>query len=112
MHMIEAIVRPSAVERITRGLCDAGIHGCTALEAKGYGRQKGHTERYRGGRMDVGFVPKVMLRVAVKDTDVDRAMGVIGGVTRTGKTGDGKVFVWPLDHAVRIRTGEKDDNAL
>jgi nitrogen regulatory protein PII len=112
MQMIEAIVRPSAVEEITRQLTAAGILGCTAAECKGFGRQKGHTERYRGGRLDAGLLPKVLLKLAVRDDDADRALGVIKAAAKTGAVGDGKLFVYPLDRAIRIRTGEQNDTAL
>ncbi|MEQ9454442.1 MAG: P-II family nitrogen regulator [Phycisphaeraceae bacterium] len=112
MRMIETVIRPSALGAITKKLAELGIYGATALECKGFGKQKGHTERYRGGRMDVGFVPKVMLKVAVKDEDLDKALDAITSSARTGNVGDGKVFVYGLDKVVRIRTGEADNDAL
>jgi len=112
MHMIEAIIKPSAVDEVKRQLASMGVLGVTALECKGFGKQKGHTERYRGARMDVGFVPKVMLKVAVKNEDYDKALKTITEAARSGEVGDGKVFVYELTSVVRIRTGEKDDNAL
>ncbi len=112
MHMIEAVIKPSAVDKVKAGLAGLGILGCTALECKGFGKQKGHTERYRGGRMDVGFVPKVLLKIAVKSDDLANALDTIKAAAGTGKVGDGKVFVYKLDKVLRIRTGETDDDAL
>lgn len=112
MHMIEAIIKPSALDAVKDKLTAMGILGCTALECKGFGKQKGHTERYRGGRMDVGFVPKVMLKVAVKSEDLARALDGINAAARTGSVGDGKVFVFDIEKVVRIRTGESDNDAL
>jgi nitrogen regulatory protein P-II 2 len=112
MHMIECVIRPSALDGVKAKLSELGILGCTAMECKGYGKQKGHTERYRGGRMDVGFVPKVMIRVAVKSDDLDTAITAITSAAKTGAVGDGKLFVYPLTKVVRIRTGESDNDAL
>lgn len=112
MHMIQAVIKPSALGTIQSKLSELGVYGCTAIEVKGYGKQKGHTERYRGGRMDVGFVPKVMIQVAVKSDDLEKAMGCIEGGAKTGQVGDGKIFVYDLTKVVRIRTGETDNDAL
>ena len=112
MYMIESIIKPSSIDPIKAKLASLGILGMTALECKGFGKQKGHTERYRGGRMDVGFVPKVTLKVAVRDGDLDKAIQAIEQAARTGNVGDGKVFVYPLSKVVRIRTGEQDETAL
>ncbi|MBI1336940.1 MAG: P-II family nitrogen regulator [Phycisphaera sp.] len=112
MHMIECVIKPHAVGLVKSKLAEMGILGCTALECKGFGRQKGHTERYRGARMDVGFVPKVLLKVAVKSDDLTKAIDAITSAARTGQVGDGKMFVYPLANVVRIRTGEKDNDAL
>lgn len=112
MHMIEAIVKPSSIDGIKAKLAQVGVLGMTALECKGFGKQKGHTERYRGGRMDVGFVPKVMLKVAVKSEDLDKALEAVTTAARTGNVGDGKLFVYELSKVVRIRTGESDNDAL
>ena len=112
MHMIEAIIKPSSIDGIKSKLAGLGILGMTALECKGFGKQKGHTERYRGGRMDVGFVPKVTLKIAVREEDLDKAISAIESAARTGNVGDGKVFVYPLAKVVRIRTGETDNDAL
>ncbi|MEX0777290.1 MAG: P-II family nitrogen regulator [Phycisphaeraceae bacterium] len=110
--MIECVIRPYALDAIKAKLASLGILGCTAIEVKGFGKQKGHTERYRGARMDVGFVPKVLIKVAVKSEDLDKALDAIVTSARTGKVGDGKLFVYPLQKVVRIRTGEADNNAL
>jgi len=112
MKMIEVIIKPAALEPVKSKLSSLGILGCTALECKGYGKQKGHTERYRGGRMDVGFVPKVLLKVAVKDEDFEKAVSAITEAARTGQVGDGKLFSTELSGVVRIRTGESDNEAL
>lgn len=113
MHMIEAVIRPSALDAVKDKLSKLGIYGCTALECKGFGKQKGHTERYRGGRMDVGFVPKIMLKIAVRSDDLDKAVEAIVGSARVNdNVGAGKVFVYGLDKVIRIRTGEKDNDAL
>ena len=112
MHMIECVIRPHALDDIKARLASLGILGCTALECKGFGKQKGHTERYRGARMDVGFVPKVVLKIAVRAEDLDKAIETITQSARTGRVGDGKIFVYPIERVVRIRTGERDNDAL
>ncbi len=115
MHMIEAVIKPQALDKVKAKLTSLGIFGCTAIEVKGFGKQKGHTERYRGGRMDVGFVPKVGLKIAVKDEDLDKALDAIVSAARTGtsgEVGDGKVFVYALSKVVRVRTGESNEDAL
>jgi len=114
MHMIECIIKPHALDAVKAKLAQMGILGCTAVECKGFGKQKGHTERYRGARMDVGFVPKVMIKVAVRSEDLDKAIEAIVSSARSGsgQVGDGKLFVYPLTKVVRIRTGETDNAAL
>ena len=112
MHMIECVIKPSALDKVKSQLAQMGILGVTALECKGFGKQKGHTERYRGARMDVGFIPKVLLKIAVRDEDLDQATGAILDAAGTDQIGDGKIFVYPLAKAIRIRTGETDDDAL
>ncbi len=112
MHMIECIIKPAALDRVKSRLAQLGILGVTALECKGFGKQKGHTERYRGARMDVGFVPKVLLKIAVRDEDLNQAIEAVTTAAHTGNIGDGKLFVYPLVKAIRIRTGETDDEAL
>ena len=112
MQMIEAVIKPHKLDAVKTALAKIGILGVTAIECKGFGRQMGHTERYRGARMDVGFVPKVMLKLCVKQEDAERAVNAITEAARTGEVGDGKIFVYPVDHVVRIRTGESNEQAL
>src|SRR5450759_3899782 len=112
MEMIEAVIKPSKLDAVKTALASIGIAGVTAVECKGFGRQLGHTERYRGAKLDVGFVPKIMLRICVKDSDIDTAIKAICDAGRTGEVGDGKIFVYPVTRAVRIRTGEENDQAL
>lgn len=112
MQMIEAIIKPHKIDAVKTALAKLGILGVTAIECKGFGRQMGHTERYRGAKMDVGFVPKVLLKICVKTDDTAKAIDAIIGAARTGEVGDGKIFVSPVAQVVRIRTGEKDEQAL
>ena len=112
MQMIEAVVKPHKLDAVKQGLAKLGILGVTAVECKGFGRQMGHTERYRGAKMDVGFVPKVLLKIAVKNTDAEKAVATIMENARTGEVGDGKIFVYPIAGVVRIRTGETNESAL
>lgn len=112
MQMIEAVIKPAKVDAVKSALSRLGILGVTAFEVKGFGRQKGHTERYRGARMDVGFVPKVMMKICVRSEDLDKALDAIISSARTGEIGDGKIFVYPIQKAIRVRTGETDNDAL
>jgi nitrogen regulatory protein P-II 2 len=112
MKLITAIVKPFKLEEVRDALSRAGVHGMTVTEVKGYGRQKGHTEIYRGAEYVVNFLPKVKLEVAVGEADADRVIEAISAAARTGQIGDGKIFVTPIDHALRIRTGETDTDAL
>lgn len=112
MFMIEAVIKPYKLDAVKSALATIGILGVTAIECKGFGRQMGHTERYRGAKLDVGFVPKVMLRVCVKSGDVDKGVDAIVNTARTGQVGDGKIFVYPVAKTIRIRTGETDDAAI
>ena len=112
MHMIEAVIKPNKLEAVKTGLAKLGILGVTAIEVKGFGRQMGHTERYRGAKMDVGFVPKVLLKICVKNEDRDKAVNTIVEAARSGEVGDGKIFVYPIAEIIRIRTGEKNEQAL
>lgn len=112
MQMIEAVIKPHRLDAVKSALAKIGILGVTAMECKGFGRQMGHTERYRGAKMDVGFVPKVMLKICVKSEELDKAVNTIVEAGRTGEVGDGKIFVYPISQVVRIRTGEKDEQAL
>jgi nitrogen regulatory protein PII len=112
MQMIEAVVKPPKIDAVKTALAKLGILGVTAIECKGFGRQMGHTERYRGAKMDVGFVPKVLLKVCVKNDDAEKAVAAIMESARTGEVGDGKIFVYPIASVYRIRTGEKNELAL
>jgi nitrogen regulatory protein P-II 2 len=112
MKMIEAVIKPQKLDDVKNALGTIGILGATAIEVKGFGRQLGHTERYRGAKMDIGFVPKVLLKVCVKDADLDKAIKAIAENARTGAVGDGKIFVSTVEKVVRIRTGETDETAL
>jgi nitrogen regulatory protein PII len=112
MQMVEAVIKPHRIDAVKSALAKLGILGVTAVECKGFGRQMGHTERYRGAKMDVGFVPKVLLKICVKSEDVEKATRAIVEAARTGEVGDGKIFIYPVSHVVRIRTGEADEQAL
>ena len=112
MQMIEAVIKPQKLDAVKSGLAKLGILGVTAIECKGFGRQMGHTERYRGAKMDVGFVPKVLLKIVVKSEESEKAVASIVENARTGEVGDGKIFVYPIAKVVRIRTGETDAAAL
>jgi nitrogen regulatory protein PII len=112
MQMIEAVVKPHKLDAVKQALAKLGILGVTAVECKGFGRQMGHTERYRGAKMDVGFVPKVLLKICVKSEDAQQAVTAIVESARTGEVGDGKIFVYPVAQVVRIRTGETNEQAL
>src|SRR5271168_3197702 len=109
MQMIEAVIKPHKVDLVKMALAKLGILGVTAIECKGFGRQMGHTERYRGAKMDIGFVPKVLLKVCVKSEDVKKATDAIIEAARTGEVGDGKIFIYPVSEVVRIRTGETNE---
>jgi len=112
MKMVTAIIKPFKLDDVRQALAEIGIQGITVTEVKGFGRQKGHTELYRGAEYVVDFLPKVKLELAVDDNRVDQVVEAIMNVARTGKIGDGKIFVTELGHAVRIRTGEVDSQAL
>ncbi len=112
MQKIEAYLRPSALEKVHDALAEAGIIGMSVGEVRGFGRQRGHREVYRGAEYTVDFVPKIKIEVIVKDDDVDRAKAAIITMAKTGEVGDGKIFVIPVNEAVRIRTGEQGDDAL
>jgi len=112
MKLIVAIIRPFKLDDVREAMSDAGVSGITVTEVKGYGRQKGHTELYRGAEYVVDFVPKIRIEAAVPDSLEDSAIEAITTAARTDKIGDGKIFVLELQHAVRIRTGETDDEAL
>lgn len=112
MKLIEAIIKPFKLDEVKEALSGIGIEGITVSEVKGFGRQKGHTELYRGAEYVVDFLPKVKLEIAVADELVSRVIDTIETTARTGRIGDGKIFVLPLENAVRIRTGEKGDEAV
>ena len=112
MKLITAIIKPFKLDEVRDALTRLGIHGMTVTEVKGYGRQKGHTEIYRGAEYVINFLPKLRIEVAVASELLERAMEAIGAAAKTGQIGDGKIFVTPLEQAVRIRTGETDAGAL
>ena len=112
MKLITAIIKPFKLDDVRDALVGVGVHGMTITEVKGYGRQKGHTEIYRGAEYAVNFLPKIRIEVAVLEEDVDRVVEAIASAAKTGQIGDGKVFVTTIDRAMRIRTGETDADAL
>ncbi|MFB0912510.1 MAG: P-II family nitrogen regulator [Glaciecola sp.] len=112
MKLVTAIIKPFKLDDVREAISEIGIDGLTVTEVKGFGRQKGHTELYRGAEYQVDFLPKVKLEIAINDDQVERLVEAIVGAARTGKIGDGKVFVYDLEQAVRIRTGEADADAL
>jgi nitrogen regulatory protein P-II 2 len=112
MKLIMAIIKPFKLDEVRDALTAAGVHGMTVTEVKGYGRQKGHTEIYRGTEYAVNFLPKVKIEVAVSSEQADKIVDAISAAAKTGQIGDGKIFVYDIDHAVRIRTGETDTAAL
>ncbi len=112
MKMVTAIIKPFKLDDVREALSEIGVQGITVTEVKGFGRQKGHTELYRGAEYVVDFLPKVKVEAAVSDSLVDRVIEAISKAANTGKIGDGKIFVYNLEQAVRIRTGESGDEAL
>jgi len=112
MKLITAVIKPFKLDEVREALSAVGVQGITVTEVKGFGRQKGHTELYRGAEHVVDFLPKVKIEAAVSEDIVERAIEAIEGSARTGKIGDGKVFVFDLEHVVRIRTGETGKDAL
>ena len=112
MKLITAIIKPFKLDDIREKLVDLRIDGMTVSEAKGYGRQKGHTEIYRGAEYVVSFLPKLRIELVVRDENVDAAVEAVRQAAHTGQIGDGKIFVSPVEHAVRIRTGETDNDAV
>jgi len=112
MKMVTAIIKPYKVDEVRAALAEVGVQGVTVTEVKGFGRQKGHTELYRGAEYVVDFLPKVRIEIAVADERVDAVIDAIAASARTGKIGDGKIFVTALGSVVRIRTGELDEKAL
>jgi nitrogen regulatory protein P-II 2 len=112
MKIVMAIIKPFKLEEVRDALTTMGVHGLTVTEVKGYGRQKGHTEIYRGAEYAVSFLPKIKIEVAVANDMVGKVIDAITGAARTGQIGDGKIFVSSIERAVRIRTGETDQDAL
>jgi nitrogen regulatory protein P-II 1 len=112
MKKIEAVIKPFKLDDVKAALTSAGIIGMTVTEVRGFGRQKGHTEMYRGGEYKVDFLPKIKLEIVVPDSLADKVVSLVVAAARTGSIGDGKVFVEPLEEALRIRTGERGDNAV
>ncbi|HQR96451.1 MAG: transcriptional regulator [Thiotrichales bacterium 32-46-8] len=112
MKLVTAIIKPFKLDDVRDALADMGVHGMTVTEVKGFGRQKGHTEMYRGAEYVVDFLPKLKLEVGVKEDQVEGVIEAIMGAAQTGKIGDGKIFVTALEQVIRIRTGETDEVAL
>ena len=112
MKQITAIIKPFKLEEVREALGDMGVSGLTVTEVKGFGRQKGHTELYRGAEYVVDFLPKVKIELVVRDEDVERCVDAVVKAARTGKIGDGKIFVTSVERVVRIRTGETDESAV
>ena len=112
MKKIETIIKPFKLEDVREALTEAGISGLTVSEVRGYGRQKGHTETYRGAEYKIDFLPKVKLEIVLTDAQVERCIEVISATAKTGKIGDGKIFVFEVERAIRIRTSEEGDDAV
>ena len=112
MKKVEAIIKPFKLDDVKDALHDAGVSGITVSEVKGFGRQKGHTELYRGAEYVVDFLPKVKVEVVVEDDQVERVCDAIESAARTGRIGDGKIFVVPIEQAIRIRTGDRGTDAI
>ncbi len=112
MKKIEAVIKPFKLDEVKEALHEVGLQGITVVEAKGFGRQKGHTELYRGAEYVVDFLPKVKIEVVCEDDVVERAIEAIVAAARTGRIGDGKIFVTPIEEVVRIRTGERGQDAI
>jgi nitrogen regulatory protein P-II 2 len=112
MKMVAAVIKPFKLDDVREALSDIGVQGITVTEVKGFGRQKGHTELYRGAEYVVDFLPKVKIELAVPDDLLDRVVEAIAHAAKTGKIGDGKIFVYELEQAIRIRTGETDAQAI
>ncbi len=112
MKKVEAIIKPFKLDEVKDALNEIGIQGMTVTEVKGFGRQKGHTELYRGAEYVVDFIPKIKLEVVTSDALAEKVVGIIEQVAKTGKIGDGKIFVYHVDEAVRIRTGERGETAV
>ncbi len=112
MKKIEAVIKPFKLDEVKEALQEVGLQGITVIEAKGFGRQKGHTELYRGAEYVVDFLPKVKLEIIVEDNLVERTVEAITNAARTGRIGDGKIFIYPVEDVIRIRTGERGRDAI
>ena len=112
MKKIEAIIKPFKLDDVKEGLQELGVQGLTVMEAKGFGRQKGHTELYRGAEYVVDFLPKIKIEIAVPDEMADKVVQAVVSAANTGRIGDGKIFVLPMEEVIRIRTGERGQDAL
>ncbi len=112
MKKIEAIIKPFKLEEVKESLDAVGVHGITVSEVKGFGRQKGHTELYRGAEYVVDFLPKIKVEIILPDENVDKVVEAITNAAKTGRIGDGKIFILPLEEVIRIRTGEKGNDAI
>jgi nitrogen regulatory protein PII len=112
MKLITAVIKPFKLDDVRQAISDAGVQGVTVTEVRGFGRQRGHTDMYRGAEYTVDFVPKTKLEIAVDDTQVDQVLEAIMKAAQTGKVGDGKIFIFDLGRVVRIRTGERDVSAI
>jgi nitrogen regulatory protein P-II 2 len=112
MKLVIVVIKPFKLDEVRDALTRIGVHGMTVNEVKGYGRQKGHMEIYRGAEYAVNFLPKLRLEIAVASEQLDQVMEAVAAAAKTGQIGDGKIFVTPLEHAMRIRTGETGDDAL
>ena len=112
MKLVKAVIKPFKLEEVKDALSEIGVEGMTVSEVKGFGRKKGHTEIYRGSQYTVDFLPKVKIEIGVADDLTDKVVDAIVGAAQTGKIGDGKIFILPMEECVRIRTGEKGDEAL
>mgnify|MGYP001823928766 FL=1 len=112
MKLVAAVIKPFKLDDVREALADIGVSGITVIEVKGFGRQKGHTELYRGAEYVVDFLPKIKVEIAVDDSLVDKVIEAISGAARTGKIGDGKIFVFDINQVIRIRTGETGPDAL
>jgi nitrogen regulatory protein P-II 2 len=112
MKLLTAIIKPFKLEEVRTALTDLGLQGMTVTEVKGYGRQKGHTEIYRGAEYAVSFLPKIKIEIVIPSDQVEKAIEAVQTAAKTGQIGDGKIFISPIDHTVRVRTGEVDVTAL
>jgi nitrogen regulatory protein P-II 1 len=112
MKKLEAIIKPFKLDDVREALAQIGVNGMTVTEVKGFGRQKGHTEMYRGAEYNVDFLPKIKLEIVIVDEDVERAIEAIMNTAQTGKIGDGKIFVYNVERVIRIRTGEENEEAV